>query len=79
MCHTIEGVSIGQLAPELNHIGSVAGERQPGTSAGDYIQESLLNPGAFVVEGFAPIMPSIKGRLSPEELQALVDYLLSLR
>ena len=78
-CHTIEGVSTGQLAPELNHIGSVAAERQPGTSARDYIEESVLNPGASMVEGFAPIMPSLEGRLSAEELQALVDYLLSLK
>ncbi|MEE9202600.1 MAG: c-type cytochrome [Dehalococcoidia bacterium] len=77
-CHTIEGVSTGQLAPELSHIGSVAGERQPGTPARDYIEQSLLDPPAFVVEGFNPIMPSIEGRLSPEQLQALVDYLLTL-
>jgi cytochrome c oxidase subunit 2 len=72
-------VSTSQLAPELTHIGSVAAERQPGTSARDYIEESVLNPGASVVEGFAPIMPSLEGRLSAEELQALVDYLLSLK
>lgn len=79
VCHTIEGVSTGQLAPELSHIGSVAADRQPGVPARDYIQQSLLDPAAFMVEGFNPIMPSIEGRLSPEQLQALVDYLLSLK
>ena len=75
-CHTIEGVSTSSVGPELTNIASAAGERRPGTSAEDYIKESLLKPEAFVVEGFSPIMPSFESQLSPEELQALVDYLL---
>jgi cytochrome c oxidase subunit 2 len=77
-CHTVEGISTSAVGPELTHIGSDAGQRVPGTSASDYMEESLLDPGAFVVAGFAPMMPSVDGRLAPEELQALLDFLLSL-
>ncbi|MDP6100547.1 MAG: cytochrome c, partial [Dehalococcoidia bacterium] len=77
-CHTIEGVSTSSVGPDLTNIASVAGERQSGTSAEGYIKESLLNPGAFVVEGFDPVMPSFDASLMPDQLQALVDYLLSL-
>ena len=63
----MEGISTSPVGPELTHIGSDAGQRVPGTAASDYLKESLLNPGAFVVEGFAPMMPSFDGRLTPEE------------
>jgi len=44
----------------------------------DYIRESILNPGAKVVSGFKPIMPSFQGQVSEENLAALVAYVKSL-
>ena len=34
------------------------------------------SPEAFLVEGFGNAMPSFEGRLTDEQIQALVDYLL---
>ena len=77
-CHTIEGVSAGILGPELTHIGTVGGDRQPGTSARDYIVESIKEPTAFVVEGFPPVMlAGLSDRMSPDEFEALVEFLLA--
>lgn len=45
----------------------------------DYIRESLVNPGAKVAKGFLPTMPSYKGRLSDQEVDALIAYIKSLR
>ncbi len=44
-----------------------------------YIMESIVSPRAFEKEGFSPIvMPQDFGtRLTAQELQALVNYLLS--
>ncbi len=44
-----------------------------------YIMESIVNPRAFEKEGFPPIvMPQDFGtRLTAQELQGLVNYLLS--
>ena len=42
----------------------------------EYLKESILNPGATVVKGFAPIMPP--GSFSEEELNALIAYTKSL-
>ena len=42
------------------------------------IRESILNPGAKVVAGFKPIMPSFQGQVSEESLMALVAYIKSL-
>jgi cytochrome c oxidase subunit II len=45
----------------------------------DYIRESILTPGAKVVAGYAPIMPTFQGQFSGEELTQLVAYIKSLR
>lgn len=43
-----------------------------------YIRESILNPGAQIVEGYQPIMPTFKGQVTEEQLVALVAYIKSL-
>lgn len=44
----------------------------------NYIRESILNPGAKVVAGFKPIMPTFQGVLSEEQVLALISYIKSL-
>jgi len=44
----------------------------------NYIRESILNPGAKIVAGFKPIMPSFQGQVSEDDLMALVAYIKSL-
>jgi mono/diheme cytochrome c family protein len=76
-CHTFAPAgSNGNIGPNLDELASAAGDREPGTSPEDYIRESLTNPEAFLVEGFGNAMPSYEGRLTDEQIQALVDYLL---
>jgi cytochrome c oxidase subunit II len=43
-----------------------------------YIRNSILNPGAQIVEGYQPIMPTFKGQVTEEQLNALVAYIKSL-
>lgn len=78
-CHLVEGRG-GSLGPELTHIGTVAGSRAEGVSAGEYIRESLVTPGAYVVPGYNDVMPrGLVSDLSQADLDALVLYLSSLR
>jgi len=44
----------------------------------NYIRESILDPGAKIVNGYKPVMPTFQGLLSEEQLNALVAYLKSL-
>jgi len=44
----------------------------------NYVRESIVNPGAKVVSGFKPIMPTYQGQVSEENLDALVAYVKSL-
>jgi mono/diheme cytochrome c family protein len=78
-CH--EPNFFGQrLGPPLDHIGTAAAARRPGLSAGEYIRQSILDPGAYVLPGYQDSMPRDLGRdLSPTDLDALVAYLLSLQ
>src|SRR2546423_10746084 len=56
ICHRIG--QKGTRAPDLAGIGARAAKTKPGMSAKAYILESLLQPQAYVVEGYPPIMPA---------------------
>ena len=44
-----------------------------------YLTESMMDPGAKVVAGFQPVMPSFRGRLEPGETAALIEFIRALR
>lgn len=44
----------------------------------NYVRESILDPGAKVVQGFKPVMPTFQGLVSEEQLNALIAYVKSL-
>jgi mono/diheme cytochrome c family protein len=61
-------------------VGGRAATRKPGTTATAYLVESLVTPGAVVVEGFPNIMPKVDRPpigLNRSELWAMVAYLES--
>jgi mono/diheme cytochrome c family protein len=79
ICHKIG--QKGTRAPDLAGIGARAAKTKPGMSAKQYIIESLINPSAFVVEGYPPIMPAVDKppiSLNRSELWALTAFLESL-
>jgi mono/diheme cytochrome c family protein len=73
-CHTLaKANATGNIGPSLDDLAAAAG----GASPEDYVSESILDPDAEVAEGFQPgVMPSYEGRLTDEQVQALVEYLL---
>ena len=76
-CHTFGPAgSNGTIGPNLDELAAAAGNREPGKSAEEYVRESITKPEAFLAEGFGNAMPSFEGRLTDEQIQALVDYLL---
>jgi cytochrome c2 len=76
-CHEFAPAgSNGTIGPSLDDLKSAAGTREPGKSAEDYVRESLTTPDAYLVEGFGNAMPAFEGRLTDEQITALVDYLL---
>ena len=79
ICHRIG--QKGTRAPDLAGIGAAAAKRTPGMTAKAYIIESLLDPGAHLVEGYPNIMPKVDRPpigLNRSELWALAAFLESL-
>lgn len=59
-------------------IGERCGQRAPDLSCKDYLHQSLVDPNAFIVDGFQPIMPDMSRTLSPAQIWALVAYMENL-
>jgi cytochrome c oxidase subunit 4 len=81
-CHTIEGISIGPLGPDLTHIGTDASGRISGVSAQDYVTKSIRDPEAFVAEGVERAIPGLMtsaftANLTDQQVEALVQFLLA--
>lgn len=62
-------------------IATRAGNRVEGMGAEAYIRDSILNPGAYTVDGFPEgvMPPDLMEQMSQEELEAVVAYLLTLK
>ncbi len=79
ICHRIG--QKGTRAPDLAGIGARAGKTKAGMSGKQYIIESLLQPGAFLVEGYPNIMPAVDKppiALNRSEVWAMTAFLESL-
>lgn len=77
-CHTIDGLTTGVVGPNHTMIGTTAATRIPGMSAEDYIRQSILDPSAYVVEGYDDLMiKNYAELLTPTELDDLVAFLLT--
>jgi cytochrome c2 len=79
-CHDVEkGIPI--VGPSLKGIASRAGNRKPGVAAADYLHESIVKPNAYVVDGFNQniMPPNMSELLTPQEVNDLVAYLMTLK
>lgn len=74
-CHSRAGVSEGFVGPDLTGLADRAGDRVGGLSAEEYVRQSVLEPQAYIVDGYGSQMPVLP--VDSEELDALVEFLLS--
>ena len=75
-CHSLEpGVTL--VGPSLDGIGARAGTQRPDYPPDAYLYQSIINPNAFVVQGFqAGIMPQTFGDLlSDQQLADVIAFL----
>ncbi len=79
-CHTVGHAGGPVRYPDLAGVAERAKTRVPGLDQLHYFAQSLCQPDAFVVPGFAPGMPTIHKPpigLSDEELHAVIAWLES--
>ena len=79
-CHGLGTRAPNLLADEggTGQIGARCADREPGKDCKAYLHEALVQPMAYIVEGYEPIMPDMSRTLSPTQIWALVAYLESL-
>lgn len=77
-CHSLEA-GVRTVGPSLAGVASRAALRLPNIPAEVYLYESIVNPNAYVVEGFqGNIMPAGYGnRLDEQQLADLVAFLMT--
>jgi mono/diheme cytochrome c family protein len=79
-CH-----GLGTRAPNLltdeggtGQVGARCSMRVPGKTCKEYLHESMVDPAAYVVEGYQPIMPDMSRTLSAVQIWAMIAYLETL-
>ena len=82
LCHEIG--KKGERCPDLAGVGERAETRikeevykGKATSGAEYLVESVMEPTAYVVEGYQPSMPPVGRQLNDLELVAVVSFLQS--
>ncbi|MEB2286855.1 MAG: cytochrome c [Anaerolineae bacterium] len=75
-CAACHGAAEG-VGPSLTAMRDRAPTVVAGLSAQDYIRQSIVEPGAFVVEGYQDVMPKNYGEtLTAEEIDGLITFIL---
>lgn len=73
-CHSVDGTP--STGPSW--LGSW-GQPRPGSEEGvfdeNYVRQSILQPAAYIVPGFAPQMPSFEGQLNDTQILAIAAYM----
>ena len=73
-CHKAED-SVG---PAFTDMAQRAATRIQGVSAEDYIRQSILDPSAYVVQGFPDVMPkNFRQQYTDTQINALIAYIVA--
>jgi cytochrome c oxidase subunit 2 len=79
-CATCHRTDLQGRGPNLQGVFGKPVQLEDGrmvTADENYLRESILDPGAKIVKGFKPVMPTFQGLVSEEQLNALVAYVKS--
>lgn len=78
-CHSTDGTP--RVGPTWKGLFGSERNTNAGSVTADenYIRESILDPQAKIVSGFAPAMPTYKGKLSDKKVDGIIAYLKTLK
>jgi len=79
-CHSVDGTP--KIGPTWKGLFGKTESFVDGSSAPadeNYIRQSILDPAAKVVQGYAPSMPTYMGKLKDAEIDGIIAYIKSLK
>jgi len=79
-CHAVSGKE--KIGPNFQGLHGSKVPLEGGktvTADEEYLRESLVDPGAKIVKGYPNVMPTYKTSMKPEEVQAVVEYLKTVK
>lgn len=80
VCHSVDGTP--KIGPSWKGLFGKSEALVGGTEAKvdeNYLRQSILDPQAQVVQGFAPSMPPYQGQLSDKDITGLIEYIKTLK
>lgn len=79
ICHSLEP-DVVLVGPSFDGIATRAASRVPGLSAEEYLRESILEPNAYIVEGYpaGQMLQNFGELLTEEDIENLIAFLLTL-
>jgi ferredoxin/coenzyme F420-reducing hydrogenase delta subunit len=80
ICHSLEpGQTL--VGPSFAGLADRAAGRVPGISAEEYIRQSILEPDAYIVEGFpsGQMIPNLDEVLTEEQIDNLIAFLMTIK
>ena len=78
-CHSLEGED--GTGPKWNDVFGSKREFVDGGSRvadEDYIRESILNPGAHIVQNYDNVMPTFQGQIAEQEITGVIELMKTL-
>jgi ferredoxin/coenzyme F420-reducing hydrogenase delta subunit len=80
ICHSLEPGD-DQAGPTFYGVATRAETRVPGLTAEEYLRQSIVNPDAYIVEGFPAglMIPDLEETLTKAQIDDLVAFLLTLK
>lgn len=79
-CHSVDGTpKVGPTFKGLSARRVLLEDGRTVAADEEYIRESVYDPGAKIVKGFPGIMPTFKGRLTDDEVAAIIAYVKTLK
>jgi cytochrome c oxidase subunit 2 len=79
-CHSVDGTP--KIGPTWKGLFGKSEAMADGSSYNvdeNYLRESILDPAAKVVKGYAPSMPTYQGKLSDKDVDGIIEYIKSLK
>jgi cytochrome c oxidase subunit 2 len=79
-CHSVDGSP--KVGPSLKGLWEKEESLSDGSTVkvdANYIKNSILEPNSQVVAGYSPQMPSFQGKLSQDQLDAIIEYIKTVK